>query len=154
MLLNRKLQEDPSWQKQQHIKVQGDHQQGLPFKKSTLKHTLYFMAALSDAHNFSPMQEPITCCLCQAAVCSISHSGRYEPLLIQVTITSSSNHIVTHDPNPTFLVDFGGKVQQFDGQSLFNHTGTNRSASCTLPVVQASERFQDSCIVLLRPTLA
>lgn len=47
---------------------------------------------------------------------------------VQPTITSSAQYVVTHNPQPQFLVDYGEKVQQLDPLQLFNITGTDRYA--------------------------
>ena len=47
---------------------------------------------------------------------------------LQPVITSSAKYVVTHNPQPLFLVDYGQKVQQLDPLQLFNITGTDRCA--------------------------
>ena len=53
---------------------------------------------------------------------------------MQVHISCSERYLVTHNPSPTFLVDYGQKVLQFDPLQLFNISGTNRQA-CSLSKV-------------------
>ena len=49
-------------------------------------------------------------------------------LCMQPVITSSAEYVVTHNPRPQFLLDFGQKVQQLDPLQLFNFTGSDRWA--------------------------
>ena len=51
-------------------------------------------------------------------------------VVLQPSITSSAQYVVTHNPQPQFLVDYGEKVQQLDPLQLFNISGTDR---CALP---------------------